>query len=70
MKRSGVARETIVFDYLGNRPELLPKIAAWYFGEWGHFHPGASVQTTVERLQQTRLALADVIKRREEEQNT
>ena len=44
---------TVEFIYLAERPEALPTVAAWYFDEWGHFHPGSTLEDAEERLQET-----------------
>ena len=38
-------------DFLGEHVELIPRIAAWQFEEWGHLTPGDSLESRVERLQ-------------------
>jgi GNAT superfamily N-acetyltransferase len=42
---------SLEFQYLAQKPEALPTVAAWYFDEWGHFHAEHTVEDVVERLQ-------------------
>ena len=35
---------------LADRVEFIPKIAQWYFDEWGDYAPGNSLEKTVERI--------------------
>jgi GNAT superfamily N-acetyltransferase len=37
------------FIFLGEKPEFVPLIAAWYFEEWGH-QSGDSLEKTKERV--------------------
>lgn len=37
--------------HLGDRPDAIPAVAAWLFGEWGHKRPGGSLERAVERLE-------------------
>ncbi len=43
----------VEFIYLAERPETLPTVAAWYFNQWGHFHPGSTLEDSAERLKET-----------------
>lgn len=43
----------VEFIYLAERPEALPTVAAWYFNEWGHFHPGHTLRDSEKRLKET-----------------
>jgi GNAT superfamily N-acetyltransferase len=44
---------SLEFIYLAERPEALLTVASWYFDEWGHFHPGRTIDDTRERLKGT-----------------
>ncbi|MDA2927032.1 hypothetical protein MYX78_07335 [Acidobacteria bacterium AH-259-G07] len=38
-------------EYLADHPELLPHIARWQYGEWGHLNPGDSIERRIRTLQ-------------------
>ncbi|MDA2938541.1 GNAT family N-acetyltransferase [Acidobacteria bacterium AH-259-A15] len=38
-------------EYLADHPELLPQIARWQYGEWGHLNPGDSIERRIRTLQ-------------------
>lgn len=38
------------FENLADRPDALPLIARWYFGEWGHLNPAATLEKIAARL--------------------
>jgi GNAT superfamily N-acetyltransferase len=43
--------ESLDFALLADRPEAIPKIARWYFDEWGERSPGATVATICANLE-------------------
>ncbi len=42
----------VKFEYLSDRPEAIPKIARWYYDEWGHLVETETYETSIERLQE------------------
>jgi GNAT superfamily N-acetyltransferase len=47
---AGVGEMSLMIAYLADRPEAVPQIARWWFDEWGHLRPGASIQDLSARL--------------------
>lgn len=45
------APKPLRLELLGQRPELLPQLAQWYFDEWGELTKAGSPQVMEERLQ-------------------
>ena len=39
-------------EYLKEHSEWIPTIAAWFYREWGVYHPGLDVDAIAERLRQ------------------
>jgi len=39
------------FALLADCPEAIPKIASWYFDEWGHLRPDTSLEDIESKLQ-------------------
>ena len=39
------------FALLADCPEAIPKIAAWYFDQWGHLRPDTSLKDIESKLQ-------------------
>jgi len=38
------------FQNLAARPDAVPLVAEWYFGEWGHLNPAATPEKIAARL--------------------
>jgi len=38
---------------LVERPELVDRVAAWGFAEWGHLNPGQTLQSRTARIRET-----------------
>ena len=38
------------FEYLADRPESVPLVAGWYFAEWGHLNPAATLERVHDKL--------------------
>lgn len=38
------------FENLADRPDALPLVAKWYFSEWGHLNPAATIKKIAARL--------------------
>lgn len=49
-------------DFLKNCPEFAPAVADWLFSQWGHLHPGASIdsvrESVLSRLNDSRIPLS------------
>ena len=41
---------------LVERPELVDRVAAWGFAEWGHLNPGQTLQSRTARIRETKNA--------------
>lgn len=42
----------IKIDYLADRPEHVPTLAAWHFAQWSYLHPGQVVQDRIDEFQE------------------
>ena len=42
--------EDLRIEYLADRPEAAPLVAEWYFAEWGHLNPAATLERTRDKL--------------------
>ena len=40
------------FVYLADRADLIPTLAGWFYGEWGHNHPDLTPATIEVKLRQ------------------
>lgn len=38
------------FVYLADRPDAVSMIAQWYFDEWGHLRPGATIERVLDKV--------------------
>ena len=38
---------------LAERPDLVPAVARWGFGEWGHLAPGATLEDRIARVRES-----------------
>ena len=41
----------VEFEFLADRVEVIPTIANWYFGEWGHLLRDDSIERTRDRIE-------------------
>ncbi len=41
-------------DFLFDRPEHIPALAAWLHGQWGHLYPGSTLEARIKRLEARR----------------
>ena len=44
-------RFAVNIEYLADRPEFIPALAAWHRREWGHLRPEETVETRITKLQ-------------------
>ncbi|MGB5624829.1 MAG: GNAT family N-acetyltransferase [Woeseiaceae bacterium] len=42
--------KSLRFHKLADRPDAVPLVAEWYFGEWGHLNPAATPEKIAARL--------------------
>ncbi|MES2626465.1 MAG: GNAT family N-acetyltransferase [Pseudomonadota bacterium] len=47
-----LAMDSFNTEFLANQPQHLPRLAQWYFAEWGELTQAASVQVVETRLQE------------------
>lgn len=38
------------FENLADRPDAVPLVAEWYFGEWGYLNPASTLEKVADRL--------------------
>lgn len=42
--------KALQFENLADRPDAVPLVAEWYFGEWGYLNPAATLEKVAARL--------------------
>lgn len=42
--------ENLRVEYIADRPESVPLVAGWYFAQWGHLNPAATLEAVRDKL--------------------